>query len=149
MIGKHIFSVLILFFLSTYYSYSCTIIVAGKKATTDGSVIVSHSDAGADCRIRVIPRMKFPKGAMAPVYSGIQDPQQPLDQYGDTLGFIPQVEETYRYIHSAYSHINEFQVAIGESTMSQRDVLKVERDTGKQIMTIEQAMVFALQRCKT
>lgn len=128
---------------------SCTIIVAGKKATTDGSVIVSHSDAGPDCRIRVIPRMKFPKGAMTPVYWGIQDPQQPLDSYGDTLGFIPQVEETYQYIHSAYSHINEFQLAIGESTMSQRDELRVERDNGKQIMTVEQAMVFALQRCKT
>ncbi|MBC8436141.1 MAG: peptidase, partial [Bacteroidetes bacterium] len=149
MTKNFLFSVLILLFISSQFTYSCTIIVAGKNATTDGSVIVSHSDAGADCRIRVIPRMKFPKGAMAPVYWGIQDPQQPLDQYGDTLGFIPQVEETYRYIHSAYSHINEYQVAIGESTMSQREVLKVERDTGKQIMTIEQAMVFALQRCKT
>jgi len=149
MTRKLLLSILITLFIASQHAHACTIIVAGKKATTDGSVIVSHSDAGADCRIRVIPRMKFPKGAMAPVYWGIQDPQQPLDQYGDTLGFIPQVEETYRYIHSAYSHINEFQVAIGESTMSQREVLKVERDTGKQIMTIEQAMVFALQRCKT
>ena len=149
MTYKIFVSFLILLFSSTFSLYSCTIIVAGKKATTDGSVIVSHSDAGADCRIRIIPRMKFPKGAMAPVYWGIQDPQQPLDSYGDTLGYIPQVEETYRYIHSAYSHINEFQVAIGESTMSQREVLKVECENGKQIMTIEQAMIFALQRSKT
>jgi len=149
MIRKLLFSVLIILLASSQHTHSCTIIVAGKKATTDGSVIVSHSDAGADCRIRVIPRIKFPKGAMVPVYWGIQDPQQPLDQYGDTLGFIPQVEETYQYIHSAYSHINEFQLAIGESTMSQKEALKVERDTGKQIMTIEQVMIFALQRCKT
>ncbi|MFH1297938.1 MAG: C69 family dipeptidase [Bacteroidota bacterium] len=146
---KLLFSVLIIFLFSTLYAFPCTIIVAGKKATTDGSVIVSHSDGGPDCRIRVIPRMKFPKGAMAPVYWGIQNPQQPLDQYGDTLGFIPQVEETYQYIHSAYSHINEFQVAIGESTMSQKEELGVDRETGNQIMTIEQAMIFALQRCKT
>ena len=33
----------------------CTIIVAGKKATIDGSVLNSHTDAGADCRIRVVP----------------------------------------------------------------------------------------------
>ncbi|MBL7138729.1 MAG: hypothetical protein ISS17_08150 [Bacteroidales bacterium] len=65
--------------------------------------------------------MKFPKGAMAPVYWGIQNPQQPLDQYGDTLGFIPQV-------------------AIGESTMSQKEELGVDRETGNQIMTIEQAI---------
>jgi len=147
---KRVFLLTGLVFLFSYqFSFSCTIIVAGKKATTDGSVIVSHSDAGPDCRIRVIPRMKFPKGAMAPVYWGIQDPQQPLDSYGDTLGYIPQAEETYQYIHSEYSHINEFQLAIGESTMSQRDELRVERDNGKQIMTVEQAMVFALQRCKT
>jgi dipeptidase len=130
-------------------AYTCTIIVAGKKATKDGSVIVSHTDAGADCRIRVIPRMKYAKGAMAPVYWGLQNSQQPLDTYGDTLGFIPQVEETYQYIHSAYSHINEFQLAIGESTTAQRDELKVYPNECEQIMTVEQAMIFALQRCKT
>jgi len=149
MIKKPIILALILFFVPYFYLISCTIIVAGKKATTDGSVIVSHSDAGDDCRIRVVPRMTFPQGAMVPVYWGIQNSQQPLDQYGDTLGFIPQVKQTYQYIHSAYSHINEYQVAIGESTMSQKEELGVDRETGKQIMTIEQAMVFALQRSKT
>lgn len=44
----------------------CTIIVAGKKATIDGSVLNSHTDAGADCRIRVVPGQKFPKGSMTP-----------------------------------------------------------------------------------
>jgi len=45
--------------------------------------------------------------------------------------------------------MNEHQLAMGESTMSQKEELKVDRETGKQIMTIEQAMVFALQRCRT
>ena len=146
---KHYLFILLFVAGSFQSAFPCTIIVAGKKATTDGSVIVSHSDGGPDCRFRVIPRMKFPKGTMTPVYWGIQDPQQPLDSYGDTLGYIPQVEETYQYIHSAYSHINEFQLAIGESTMSQKEELRTDRDTGKQIMTVEQAMIFALQRCKT
>jgi len=146
---KHLLVFLLPILIGLSPVFSCTIIVAGKKATTDGSVIVSHSDGGPDCRFRVIPRMKFPKGAMTPVYWGIQNPQQPLDQSGDTLGFVPQVEETYRYIRSAYSHINEFQLAIGESTMSQKEELGVERKTGEQIMTVEQAMIFALQRCKT
>lgn len=128
---------------------ACTIIVAGKKATTDGSVIVSHTDAGADCRLRVIPRKKYKKGDMAPVFYGIQQSDQPLNEYGDTLGYIPQVRETYQYIHSAYSHINEFQLAIGESTLSQRKELQMNRGDGDQIITIEQAQVFALQRCKT
>lgn len=147
---KYFLFFLILFMAGSFDGISCTIIAAGKKATKDGSVLVSHSDAGDDCRIRIIPRMQFPKGAMAPVYWGIQNGQQPLDSYGDTLGFIPQVRETYQYIHSAYSHINEFQVAIGESTTSQKEVLQVEKDSStKQIMTIEQAMIFALQRSKT
>jgi len=150
MMKKYLSLFVILIVAGSLDINACTIIAAGKKATKDGSVLVSHSDGGPDCRFRVIPRMHFPKGAMAPAYWGIQNPQQPLDSYGDTLGFIPQVEETYQYIHSAYSHINEFQLAIGESTMSQKEALQVDKgpDT-KQIMTVEQAMIFALQRCKT
>lgn len=125
---------------------SCTVIVAGKKATVDGSVLVSHSDGGADCRLRVIPRMTFPKGSMAPVYWGIQD-IHPMDSLGKIIGYIPQVEKTFSYIHSALPHINEYQLAIGESTMSQRDELKFEMKDGEQIMTVEQAQLFALQRC--
>jgi len=45
--------------------------------------------------------------------------------------------------------MNEFQLAIGESTMSQKKELCISRENGKQIMTIEQAQAFALQRCKT
>ncbi|MBN1198529.1 MAG: C69 family dipeptidase [Bacteroidales bacterium] len=147
---RYIPLLLILLIAGSMNVHPCTIIAAGKKATKEGSVLVSHSDAGADCRFRVIPRMQFPAGAMTPVYWGIQNEQQPLDQFGDTLGFIPQVEETFQYIHSAYSHINEFQLAIGESTMSQKEELQVDRDsTTRQIMTVEQAMIFALQRCKT
>ena len=99
---------------------ACTIIVAGKKATIDGSVLNSHTDAGADCRIRVVAGQKFPKGSMAPVYYGIQRVDLPLDDNGEILGYIPQVEQTYTYFQSAYSHINEYQLCIGESTTSQR-----------------------------
>ena len=45
--------------------------------------------------------------------------------------------------------MNEFQLAIAESTLSQKSELQVDHESGKQIMTVEQAMVFALQRCKT
>lgn len=128
---------------------SCTNIVVGKKASLDGSVITSHTGCGPECRVHVVPARTYKKGAMAPVYYGLQDVKKPLHKYGEILGYIPQVEQTYAYFHSAYSHINEYQLAIGESTMSQKEELQVDRSTGKQIMTIEQAMVFALQRCKT
>jgi dipeptidase len=138
-----------IFFLLWIPAYSCTDIVVGKKASSDGSVITSHTGAAPECRVHVVHGRTFPKGAKAPVYYGLQDVKKPLHKYGEILGYIPQVEKTYTYFHSGYSHMNEFQLAIAESTMSQKDELKVDRKTGKQIMTIEQAMAFALQRCKT
>ena len=128
---------------------ACTVVIAGKKATVDGSVLNSHTDCGPDCRIQVVPGQKYPKGTMAPVYYGILTRNRPEMGEGEILGYIPQVEETYTYFHSAYSHINEYQLCIGESTMSQRPELQVGKGEGKQIMTVEQAAVFALQRCKT
>ncbi len=154
-----IFIFLILFFkfsnlafsqkIEREYTDACTDIIVGKLASADGSVITSHTGCAPECRVHVVPAKKFKKGEMAPVYYGLQDVNKPLYQYGDIIGYIPQVEETYAYFHSGYSHINEHQLAIGESTLSQKKELQVDRDTGKQIMTIEQAMVFALQRCKT
>ncbi len=129
-------------------SNACTVIVAGKKATADGSVMISQTDAGPDSRIFRVPAQKFKPGDKAAVYFGIQDAERPLNDDGTILGYIPQVEKTYAYFQSAYSHINEFQLGIAESTTSQRDELIVTRETGKQIMTIEQAMIFALQRFK-
>ena len=133
----------------TVDSYSCTIIVAGKKATADGSVIVSHTDAGPDCRVHVMPGQFFAEGALAPVYWGMVDLGRPLGDYGDTLGMIPQVNETYSYFQSAYPQMNEWQLTIGESTTSMRNELKLDEATCSQIMTVEQAQAFALQRCKT
>ena len=126
----------------------CSDIVVGKDASVDGSVITSHTGCGPNCRIHVVPAQTFPAGAEAPVYYGIQEVKRPLLDYGEVIGHIPQVKKTYAYIHSAYPHINEHQLAIGESTLSQRDELKVDRAWGaRQIMTIEQAQIFALQRC--
>lgn len=133
----------------SYSAFSCTIIVAGKKATADGSVIVSHSDAGPDCRVHVIPGQFFTDGAKAPVYWGMVELGRPLGDYGDTLAMIPQVEETYSYFQSAYPQMNEWQLTIAESTTSMRDELKLNDTTCRQIMTVEQAQAFALQRCKT
>lgn len=145
---KKIYLSLILSF-SISLSMACTDIVAGKKATVDGSVLTSHTGCGADSRIRVIQGQRFPMGATVAVYYGIQDVNNPLGTYGEVLAYIPQARQTYTYFHSAYSHMNEYQLAIGESTLSQRAELQVSRETGKQIMTVEQAQIFALQRCKT
>jgi dipeptidase len=128
---------------------ACTDIVVGKKASLDGSVITSHTGCCPECRVHVVPAQTFDEGTRAPVYYGLQDVKKPLHDYGKVIGTIPQVAKTYKYFHTGYPHINEHQLAIGESTLSQRDELKVDIGSGKQIMTIEQAMLFALQRCRT
>ena len=146
----HRFFLLIFALIFVYQSNlsACTIIAVAKKASADGSVIISHTDTGQDSRIFVVPAMTFEPGSMAPVYGGIQDASLPLDNDGEVLGYIPQVEQTYKYFQSAYSHVNEHQLGIGESTTSQRDELVCTIENGEQIMTIEQAQIFALQRYK-
>ncbi|MEA3460566.1 MAG: C69 family dipeptidase [Bacteroidota bacterium] len=137
---------IVLMLLAATELHPCTIIAVGKKASADGSVIISHTDCGADNRIRVVHGRSYNQGDMAPVYWGIQDIHRSLDDFGDVLGYIPQVEKTYTYFHSAYPHMNEHQLAIAESTTSQRKELRVDMAVCKQIMTVEQAQAFALQR---
>ena len=136
----------------------CTIISAGRLATSDGSVITSQSDACSECRIHVVPGQVHPPGSLAPVHWGMiyygRDDQRggrPLGDYGEVIGRIPQVPRTYTYFHTGYSLINEHQVAIAESTCSQRRELDVPYIEGvtEQIITVEQAQVFALQRSRT
>ena len=130
-------------------AWACTVIGVGRLASADGSVIVSHTDCGPDSRIRVVPGRAHAPGEMAPVYWGLQDPSQPLEAPAEILGHIPQAARTFTYFRSAYSHLNEHQLAIAESTTNQRPELVNEKGKCEQIMTIEQAQLFALQRCRT
>jgi dipeptidase len=124
----------------------CTLIAIGKKATRDGSVIVSQTDSGPNSRIHLVRGRKHEAGAQAPVYWGLQDPKYPIERPGEVIGRIPQAAETYNYYHSAYSALNEHQLGIGESTITQKPELVLKKGEGEQIMTIEQAQVFALER---
>jgi dipeptidase len=128
---------------------ACTDIIVGKLASADGSVMTSHTGACDESRVHVVPAMTYKKGEMAPVYYGLLNVRTPLNDYGEIIGSIPQVEKTFAYFHTGYPQMNEHQLAIGESTLSQRKELEVDRKSGKQIMTIEQAQLFALQRCQT
>ncbi len=128
---------------------ACTVIAAGRRATADGSVIVSQTDTAADSRIRIVAGRTHQPGELAPVYWGLLDPAQPADAPVEVLGHVPQAARTFTYVHAAYSFMNEHQLAIAESTTVQRPELAVAKGEGEQIMTIEQAQVFALQRCTT
>ncbi|MBN1273311.1 MAG: C69 family dipeptidase [Candidatus Aminicenantes bacterium] len=101
---------------------SCTSIIVGKGATVDGSTMTSHScDSGSDRTwINIVPHQKHKKGDMCKIYfepKRIKGPDHP-DRF--PLGEIPQVEETYAYINTAYPVMNEHQLAIGETTFGGR-----------------------------
>jgi len=110
----------------------CTVIGVGRLATADGSVITSHTDCCSECRVQVIPAKTHPPGSWAPVhwgmvYFGRDDDRRalPLGDFGKVIGRIPQVERTFAYFHTGYSQMNEVQLAIGESTCSERRELDV------------------------
>lgn len=148
MIRKALIALLITAIGNQPIANACTIIVVGKKASADGSNIISHTDTGPDSRIFVVPAQSFKPGTMTPIYWGIQDADRPLNDDGIILGYIPQAEHTFKYFQSAYSHLNEYQLGIGESTTAQKNELICTRENGGQIMTIEQAQIYALQRYK-
>lgn len=147
---RKVLSILLILTLGFHLkSKACTVIAVGKKASADGSNIISHTDTGPDSRIFVVPAQTFKPGSKVPVYWGIQDADRPLKDDGEILGYIPQVEKTFKYFQSAYSQVNEYQLGIAESTTAQRKELICMKGEGKQIMSIEQAQIFALQRYKT
>lgn len=102
MIRKIFLLLNITFLLYQPISNACTIIVVGKKASADGSNIISHTDTGPDSRIFVVPAQSFKPGEKAPVFWGIQDADRPLKDDGIILSYIPQVEQTFKYFQSAY-----------------------------------------------
>lgn len=143
---------LVAFTLAAYAD--CTNIVVGKDASVDGSVMTSHTECGAECRVHIVPAADYKPGGMAPVYWGgslanHNRVSRPYDDYGEIIGYIPQVEHTYAYFHTSYSHMNEHQLAIGESTLFQKPELEAHYGLAKQIMSAEMLQIFALQRCKT
>ena len=76
----------------------------------------------------------------------------PLGDYGKVIGHIPQVEKTFAYFHTRI--LPDERTAAGhrrEHLFPEAGALDVPFIEGltKQIMTVEQAQVFALERCTT
>ncbi len=124
---------------------SCTVVVVGKLASVDGSVINSHNcDDGYDTSLVVVPAADHAPGTMAPVYkNALRAIPAPVQ-----VGEIPQVAHTYQYFHIGYPIGNEHQVFLGEHTMGGNRAVRAT-DLSDAIMMIEQLQVFGLQRAKT
>ena len=91
---------------------ACTNLIVGKKASKDGSVIVTYScdDYGAYGFMNFLPGGKHAKGTMRPLYHY---------ESNNYLGEIPEAEETYTVV----GLMNEHQLTIHETTFGGREEL--------------------------
>jgi dipeptidase len=129
------------------YKESCTSIMAGREATTDGSVITSHTcDAWYRTWIDIVPAQDHKEGEKEKVYKGTLHTSAAWSREGVTLaGEIPGVRHTYAYLNTAYPSMNEKQLAIGETTFGGNR--KLYNKEG--MFLIEELERIALQRCTT
>lgn len=129
------------------YDENCTTIMVGRLASTDGSVMTSHScDGNYRTWLEIIPHAKYEKGSMHPVYWGTLHTEESWDMTNvSKKGEIPEAEETFAFLSTAYPCMNEKQLAVGETTIYGREELKNENG----LFLIEELQKIALQRCKT
>jgi dipeptidase len=123
----------------------CTSIMAGRLATTDGSVITCHTcDGYYRTWVNIVPPAQHSQGSTTKVYSGKMHTETSWDLRGITeKGEVPQVEKTYAFLNTAYPCMNEHQLAIGETTIGGKRALRSD----KGIFMIEELERLALERC--
>ena len=118
-----------------HVSNGCTNFLVTRGASTDGSTMVTYA---ADSHtlygeLYFQPAQDHPEGALRDIYEW---------DTGKFLGRIPQPAHTY----SVVGNMNEFQLAIGETTFGGRSELG--KQTGA-IMDYGSLIYIALQRAKT
>jgi dipeptidase len=125
----------------------CTSIEVGRLATVDGSVITCHTcDGPYRTWLNIVPRQKWPDKAMNKVYSGKMHTETPADLQGIVqTGEVSQVPETFQFLNTAYPCLNEYGLAIGETTIGGRQEL-VSSEGAFMIEELERLM---LERCRT
>lgn len=135
----------------------CTVVIVGKDASADGSVMTTHTcDCGVcDWTWRYIPAADHEPGSMRKIYHidqfKIFPPDEGLKWDIYTNNFtgveIPQVPHTYAYVHGAFGYMNDQQVAIGESTIGCQSRMNNPSETAK--FDITMLTLLAVERCKT
>ena len=135
---KRIFNGLLLIFLVSSFQFpvsskACTNFLVSKGASADGSVMISYA---ADSHtlygeLYFRPAKDYPEGTFMDIYEW---------DTGKKLGQIKQARHTY----SVVGNMNEFQVAIGETTFGGLN----KQDTNA-IMDYGSLMYITLQRAKT
>jgi dipeptidase len=129
------------------YAENCTSIMVGRLASTDGSVMTSHTcDGRYRTWLEVVPAMTFARDTVHAVYWGTMQTEEAWDMTNVTRkGEIPEVKSTYAYLNTAYPCLNEKQLAIGETTIyGKRELINQDG-----LFLIEELERIALQRCTT
>ena len=131
-----IFTGLLIISGGVFTAEACTNLIAGKKATTDGSVMITYAADSHNLygELTHHPRTKHEKGEMRKIVEW--DTNKPL-------GEIPQPAETYNVI----GNMNEYQVVIGETTWGGHEELA--DTTGNSIIDYGSLIQIALERSKT
>ncbi len=129
------------------FKESCTSIMVGKDASTDGSVMTSHTcDAYYRTWLEFIPAKEYEPGTKHPVNWGTMHTSSAWSNENiEKKGEIPEVNKTYAYLNTAYPCLNEKQLAIGETTFGGRKELRNKEG----LFLIEELERVALQRCTT
>lgn len=134
MIQKIAFITLVWFLLSTMTSQACTNIIVTKGASDNNSNMIAYTcDGEFHPHLNTTPAQDHAPGDSLSIFS----------YRGEILGKIDQVPRTYRVL--GYHNMNEFQVAMGETTFTGREELQ---DT-KAFLYYWTLMNIALQRSKT
>jgi dipeptidase len=125
--------IILLVLFTTSLTFPCTNLLVGKKASTDGSTIISYAadSYGLYGELYHWPAKEYKPGEMLKVYEW---------DSGKYLGEIPQVLKTYNVI----GNMNEHQLAIGETTFGGRSELT--DSTG--IIDYGSLIYITLQRAK-
>ncbi len=126
---------------------ACTSILVGKLASVDGSTMTSHScDSNTDRTwINVVPHKQYKAGEMSKLYFEPKRTKGPNDSDRLERGELPQVKETFAFINTAYPVMNEYQLAIGETTFEGKRELK--SDEG--VINCPELYRLVLERAKT
>ena len=135
----------------------CTVIMVGKDASSDGSVMSTHA---ADCGVcdwtwRHVPAADHRPGEKRTILHINQIRTWPPEVglkwdmvLKDTTGIeIPQVPHTFGYHHAVFGYMNDQQVAIAESTIGNQR--KMSNPTPSGIMDITMLTLLAMERSRT
>lgn len=133
-------------FAAALPTFACTSIPVSKGASADGSVMTAHTcDGWYDARTRVVPGQVHKPEDTFKCYEGLLNADYYEPKELPLLGEIPEAPVTYTYFHAGYPYMNEHQVIMGETTISNRK----ELSTDQGLMYIETLQILGLQRAKT